>query len=353
MTIPYLLPPRMVDEAGDPRRAGFEFEFGNLPIGKAAKALQNALGGDVESLSPFEAVLHDSSLGRLKIERDADILKSVRYRRWLKTLGVEFTPGSLAHEIETNIDSASKTLVPCEVVTDPIPFDRLATLDQLAGTLNDIGAEGTQHSLIYAFGLHINASIPDASATTLRRYLQAYLLLASWIIESSQIDITRRFLTKYIDPFPDEYMELLLDNHYTPDMSGLIADYLEHNPTRNRALDLLPVFCELDREQVLRGIASDERNLVKGRPAFHYRLPDCKVNVPGWSPAIAWNQWVYIETLASDEVLLRELVDAWRFCHRQFSLTPKTSWMVRLTTLLSQKFFESRLAPCSDAPTSV
>jgi hypothetical protein len=291
----------MLDRAGEPRKAGFEFEFGNLPIGKAARALQQALGGELESLSPFEAVLHASSLGRLKIERDADILKSVRYRRWLESLGVEFSPGTLAHEIETNIDAVSKTLVPCEVVTDPIPFDQLATLDTLAGTLNDIGAEGTQRSLIYAFGLHINPSIPDSSATTLRRYLQAYLLLASWIIESSQIDITRRFLTKYIDPFPDEYMELLLDTAYEPDLGGLIDDYLAHNPTRNRALDMLPIFCELDRERVLNSISSDERNLIKGRPAFHYRLPDCKVNVPGWSAALAWNQWVYIETLACDE----------------------------------------------------
>lgn len=338
----YLLPPRTVDSEGQVRKAGFEFEFGNLPIAKAAAALQQALGGEVEAKTPFEAVLRDSVVGRLKVERDADILKSVKYRRWLQSLGVEFTPGSIAHEIETNIDAASKTLVPCEVVTDPIPFDELGKLDTLIETLNDIGAEGTQQSLIYAFGLHINASIPDASATTLRRYLQAYLLLASWIIDSSQIDITRRFLTKYIDPFPDEYMELLLDNRYEPGISRLIDDYLEHNPTRNRALDMLPIFHHLKKKKVVKGISRDERKLVKGRPAFHYRLPDCKVNVPGWSAAHAWNQWVYIETLACDEALLRELIDAWRHCHSQFSLTPKTSWVVQLTTLLSKKFFESR-----------
>jgi len=340
MTHPYLLPPRMSDRSGHPRKAGFEFEFGNLPIIKAAKALQETLGGELEAKTPFEAVLHDSVLGRLKIERDADILKSVKYRRWLESLGVEFSPGTLAHEIEANIDSASKTLVPCEVVTDPIPFRQLEKLDSLVKTLNSMGAEGTQHSLIYAFGLHINASIPDNSATTLRRYLQAYMLLSTWIIESSQIDITRRFLTKYIDPFPQAYIELLLDTAYNPDIGSFVADYMKYNPTRNRALDMLPILCELEEDQVLNAVSDEERNLIKGRPAFHYRLPDCKVNVPGWSVATAWNQWVYIEKLACDEALLRELITAWRNSNARFSIAPKMSWALRLTSLLSQKFFE-------------
>jgi len=74
----YLLPRRTHDRDGAARRAGFEFEFGNLPIAETASALQMALGGSVESISPFEAVLHHSALGRLKIDRDADLLKSTR-----------------------------------------------------------------------------------------------------------------------------------------------------------------------------------------------------------------------------------------------------------------------------------
>lgn len=336
----YRLPPVLTDKCGRPRRAGFEFEFGNLPIVEAAEALQKALGGELDIKSPFEAVLHDSSLGRLKIERDADILKSVRYRSWLENLGVEFTPGSIARGIETNIDSASRTLIPCEVVTDPIPFDQLGRLDTLTVALNNLGAEGTQHSLIYAFGLHINPSIPDTSSDSLRRHIQAFLLLYTWIIDSSRIDITRRFLTKYIDPFPEDYMELVLDRDYQPHSEALIDDYLAHNPTRNRALDMLPILSELDQPRVLSGINDDERNLVKGRPAFHYRLPDCKVNEPGWSAAAAWNKWVYVEQLAHDTALLDELIEAWRSSSSSFSLTPKTSWSIRLTSLLSQKFFE-------------
>jgi hypothetical protein len=334
----FLLPPRLGDPAGQPRKAGFEFEFGNLPIVETARALQQSLGGELDIRSPFEVVLRDSLLGRLKIERDADLLKSVKYRRWLSSLGVEFTPGSIANEIETNIDNASRGLVPCEVITEPIPFAQLQRLDILVKTLDGLGAEGTQHSLIYAFGLHVNASIPDSSATTLRRYIQSFLLLHAWIIEYASIDITRRFFTKYIDPYPQGYIELLLDSAYNPDITRLITDYLEFNPTRNRALDMLPVFCHLDRDRVLDNINPEERKLVSGRPAFHYRLPDCKINVAGWSAAAPWNQWVYIEKLASDSALLHELIEAWRSSKTQFNLAPNTAWVMRLTTLLSQKY---------------
>ena len=341
----YRLPAVLTDASGAPRRAGFEFEFGNLPIVDTARALQKSLGGELDIKSPFETVLHDSLLGKLKIERDADILKSTRYRGWLESLGITFSPGSVAHGIETNIDNASRGLIPCEVVTEPIPFRDLDKLDTLIDTLNTLGAEGTQESLIYAFGLHINPSIPDRSSATLTRYIQAFLLLYTWIIDSSEIDITRRFLTRYIDPFPQDYMDLALDNNYSPNEASLVADYLTHNPTRNRALDMLPILSELDRDQVQAGINEDERKLVKGRPAFHYRLPDCKINEAGWSAAAAWNRWVFVETLAADESLLQELIEAWRESSSTFSIAPKSSWAIRLTTILSQKFFERSLSP--------
>ena len=336
----YLLPPALANNLGQVRKAGFEFEFGNLPILQTAEALRQVLGGELEVKSPFEAVLQASSLGKLKIERDADILKSVKYRKWLEQLGVAFSPGSIAHGIEANIDNASRGLIPCEVVTEPIPFDQLGKLDTLIATLNSLGAEGTQDSLIYAFGLHINPSIPAGDAATLRKYIQAFLLLHSWIIESSNIDITRRFLTKYIDPFPQPYVELVLSNTYAPDAKGLIDDYLQYNPTRNRALDMLPILCELDEARVLNAVNEDERKLIKGRPAFHYRLPDCKVNVPGWSASSPWNQWVYVEKIAADETLLHELIAEWRDTMDKFSIAPKISWTIRLTSLLSQKYFE-------------
>lgn len=340
MNTNYLLPPLLKDREGLPRRAGFEFEFGNLPIVQTAEALHATLGGELEIISPFEAVLRHSQLGRLKVERDADLLKSVRYRKLLSSLGIEFTPGTLAHEIETNIDNASSGLIPCEVVTDPIPLEHLSRLDYLVHTLDQLGAEGTQQSLIYAFGMHINPSLPDARAGAIKSYLQAFLLLYAWIVESSGVDRTRRYLTRYIDPFPQGYMEKVLDQDYQPNIAELLDDYLEFNPTRNRALDMLPIFCHLDPDRVRAALSEEESHLVKGRPAFHYRLPDCRINQPGWNAATQWNHWVYVEKLAADESLLAELISAWRDTASRYVVAPNIRWVLALTSLLSQKLFQ-------------
>ncbi len=339
MTEPYRLPPITHDADGNIRRAGFEFEFGNLPITETSEALQGALGGELEAISPFEAIIHDSRVGRLKVERDADLLKSRRYIKWLNNIGLEVMPGSIVHELESNIDHASRTLVPCEVVTDPIPLDRLDLLDTLVETLTQLGAEGTQDSLIYAFGLHINASLPAQDADTVLRYIQSFLLLNAWLVNQADTDRTRRYLTRYIDPFPQEYRELALDNEYRPDISTLVEDYMRFNPTRNRGLDMLPILSGMDDDAVRSGLNAEERHLVKARPAFHYRLPDCKVNEPGWTAAAPWNRWVYIEVLAEDRALLAELIDAWRQHTRKVTLARDSRWVIALTSLLSQKFF--------------
>src|SRR5690606_11473730 len=130
-------------------------------------------------------------------------------------------------------------------------------------------------------------------------YLQSFLLLVDWIIDASGTDFSRRFFTKYIDPFPPDYIKRVLDNDYQPDMESFINDYLEQNPTRNRPLDMLPIFYELDKTRLMQRLPEDQKELVKGRPAFHYRLPDCRVGEKHWTVAREWNHWVLIETLVS------------------------------------------------------
>ena len=47
-----------------------------------------------------------------------------------------------------------------------------------------------------------------------------------------------------------------------------------------------------------------EKDLIKPRPAFHYRLPNCLVDEPEWNLAVPWNDWVAIERLARDRTAL-------------------------------------------------
>jgi hypothetical protein len=54
----------------------------------------------------------------------------------------------------------------------------------------------------------------------------------------------------------------------------------------------------IDRERVMS--APVERELIKPRPTWHYRLPNCLIDDPDWSLRDPWREWVRIEKLAAD-----------------------------------------------------
>ena len=150
-----------------------------------------------------------------------------------------------------------------------------------------------------------------------------------WLRKHREVNISRR-VTNYIDPFPLEYRELVTAEGYAPDQEKLIDDYLLHNPTRNRALDMLPMFCHLDNEK-LRAIVDDPR--VKPRPTLHYRIPDCRVDNYDWSLTVAWRDYLQLDELARDSKRLDEVCAAY-----QKSLTPspenKIKWHEQLASFL-------------------
>jgi hypothetical protein len=51
----------------------------------------------------------------------------------------------------------------------------------------------------------------------------------------------------------------------------------------------------------------EDKHLVKPRPAFHYRLPNCLIDEPDWTLAREWNTWVTVEQLASDPERIRTM----------------------------------------------
>ena len=102
---------------------------------------------------------------------------------------------------------------------------------------------------------------------------------------------------------PALWLTALLGPPLAAALGSLVDDYLEHNPTRNRALDFLPLFTELDEPRV-RAVVEDE--LVKARPALHYRLPNSEIDDPEWGIHLPWSRWLQVEHLAADEARLAE-----------------------------------------------
>lgn len=303
------LPPATTTSAGRMRRIGVEIELGGLELTTVAAIVAQHVGGEVEHRGRYELEAVGDPAGPWVVELDF---------AWLKELGRRpRDPNAALTRVEDVgeqvLRSAAEWLVPVEVVSPPLPMDRLGSVDGLIQRLREAGAEGTGGALHYAFGMQLNPEVPGSDPDTLTRYLKAFLCLADWLQDRSQVDWTRR-LTVFVDPFPRDYVRRVVDPDYRPDLGALIGDYLEANPTRNRALDLLPLFLEVDAKRV-RAVVDDPR--VKPRPALHYRLPNSEVDRSGWGLGPAWRDWLQVEHLAGDPERLEGLGAAYvRFLER-------------------------------------
>ncbi len=133
-------------------------------------------------------------------------------------------------------------------------------------------------------------------------------MLSDWLRAVISVSLTRRVLA-FADPFPPNYVLQVTDPDYRPDMNALIDDYLLYNPTRNRELDLLPLFAWIDEKRV-RAVVDDKR--IKMRPTFHYRLPDARLDRPDWTIITEWNRWCVVERLAERPDKLAAMAGAYR-----------------------------------------
>ena len=97
----------------------------------------------------------------------------------------------------------------------------------------------------------------------------------------------------------------MIDPDYDPDIARFAADYVAHNPTRNRPLDLLPLLAFNDPTFLRRPEVAGQK--VSPRPTYHYRLPNSLIDDPHWSVAAEWNRWVLVERLAADPGLAARL----------------------------------------------
>ncbi len=297
-----VMPVVRCNHEGKPRRVGVEIELSGLSYAALVAKVAEVLGAEAREESRYESVI-DTHNGPFKIELDSKQVKAFAPDTGL-------LPEPLAEMTDAALqllDATAEKVVPLEIVSPPLSLDALSHIEALCQALREAGALGSRHALHYAFGLQLNPELPGLDADTLLAYLRAFALSYPWLKQRHQLDISRKF-TSYIDAWPDDYVKHLLADDYQPDIDTLITDYIAHNPTRNRALDMMPLFAHLD-EQRIRNEIGDDR--IKPRPTLHYRLPDCDIDNPDWSFSLVWNDWVRVDTLATEPDRLADMMAAW------------------------------------------
>jgi hypothetical protein len=296
----FLRPPILANAEGRTRTVGVEIEFAGLTALEAVDVLRREFGGTAVERDPHAFLLEGSAVGDLFVELDS------RYLHPDKSGGTLL--GGIAPALATWLGSAATAVIPCELVTAPVPIGRLHEIDRAVAVLREAGARGTQDGPLYAFGLHFNPEAPRLDAPTIAATLKAFVLLGAWLQRQVAPDATRHALG-FADPFPDAYVRRLVSPDYWPTLPYLTDHYLAANATRNRGLDLLPLLAFLDEERVRAALPEAK---IRRRPTFHYRLPDARVSDPGWSIAPDWNRWVAVERLAFDRERLDALGEAFR-----------------------------------------
>ncbi|HEY6877492.1 MAG TPA: amidoligase family protein [Polyangiales bacterium] len=303
----YRAPPCPLNRSGALRTVGLEVELGGLSLERALDVVHGAVGGTVALHSRTEGSVVQPAFGTFKVEFDHSMLRKRSYLRPLTRLGLVGTPDT-ADAVEDSVLRVASEIVPIEIVTPPLPWNRLRELDPLWDALRAAGAEDTHDSPLYAFGLHLNPESPDLDTGTLLAFMRAFLLLEDWLASASRVALTRR-ISPFIRPFPEEYRRLILQPEYAPTDQGFVDDYLTFSPTRNRPLDMAPLLMHVFGAGILARV--EEAPLVKPRPTYHYRMPNSEIAAPGWTPARDWNRWLAVEALASQPTRLTELSRAY------------------------------------------
>lgn len=325
------LPPRRLTPDGRPRRVGVELEFAAVSAREGALLVRSLYGGQIEKEDPHRYHIPDTALGRFTCELDTqyahrsyaeDTAHDVSSEGALSQLLTAFQ-----RELRALFGDVSSLVMPCEVVCPPIEIEELSRLDALVDKLREAGAAGTRASPFYAFGMQLNPDIAEGGTAWIVSMFKAYLLLSEWLRAVMSIHLTRQ-LVDFAAPFPVAYVRKVVDPDYWPDQDDFIDDYLAHNPTRNRELDMLPMMTWLDRDRV-RAVVKDPR--VKARPTFHYRLPDANIGQAGWGLILEWNRWCAVEKMAESPQIVEAMGEAWLENKERFL---QDDWAIRASEWL-------------------
>lgn len=293
------LPPSITNANGQERSVGVEIEFGSVGAETTAEMVKALFGGKLVKRNPNAFDIEDTSLGNFSVKLDT------------RFAGYDETRKGFLEEVKAELaglfGAAASLVVPFEIVAPPVPIYQLPEIERLICNLREAGAQGTEASPFFAFGLQLNPEAPSLDARSITAILKAFALASPWLWRAINPDQTRRLLS-FAEPFPETYVRQLVSQDYWPDMPTLIDDYLALNATRNRDLDMLPLFAFIDEARVRRKLPEEK---INARPTFHYRLPDMALGDKEWGLATEWNRWVRVEGLAADDKRLTALCRAY------------------------------------------
>lgn len=300
---------------GAPRRVGVEIEFGGLTEAEVARIVAGMFGGRISGDGEFRLVVEGSAIGDVEVVLDTAWRSAAGNR--LAELGLEL----------------SRAVVPVEIVTEPRDPDMLMpSMERLCVTLRERGALGSRDGFFLGFGVHLNVEVAAMTAPAIVPVLRAYAFLEDWLRATRPLDPSRRLLP-FVDPYPRRLVDALADPEAADwTLPMLTGRYLDLNASRNRGLDMLPILRAIDEDAVTDALW--DASAVHARPAFHYRLPDSRIDEPDWSLADLWNRWCLVERIAADADMLDRLAQAWR-AHRASLTTLRGDWADTVDELLS------------------
>lgn len=311
--------PHPLTEAGTVRKVGVEIEFSGLSEEETASVVQHRFGGSVSDASAHELSVTGTEIGDIEIELDTALRKLADSK--LLDAGL----------------SVARGVIPVEIVTKPLTLDQMENLDRLRDDLRKAGAVGTKDGILLGFGVHLNVEIVSAEAAHTARTVLAFALLEDWLRDVMKIDRTRRILP-FVEPWPRQFAVALAHEGFDLTFETIRRHYSEHVNSRNHGLDLLPIFKDFDEAAFERDFP-DHRS-VKGRPAFHYRLPNSRIDEHAWSLREEWVNWCRVERLAADTEGLKRLAKA--FTSRDERLiSDRADWARYCASTLGTEFTRS------------
>ncbi|ADN08644.1 amidoligase family protein [Sulfurimonas autotrophica] len=332
----FIQPPVLTNSSNELRKVGFELEYSGIELQKSADLIVEIVGpAKIEQINPYHYKIKDTPYGDFNLVLDFQFLISQGLQKWLHNVGLDqIIETEIALALEEFVATLSQTIVPYEISTPPLPLDTLELIENLKEHFRVHGAMGTAANPFYAFGFHINPQVYSLEVEEIIDTLRAFFILYDYLLLWLQPDILRR-ISPYIKPFENKYIEKILDASYTPDMNTFIKDYLIYNPTRNRALDLLPLLAWINPNQVYSALPQEK---ISARPTYHYRLPNSKVDEKQWHTYHAWNSWVMVEKLAHNKETLKKLSKEYtQYLAEPLAFLEKDAWIQRVKQWLEKQ----------------